>query len=76
LRDLCREGKLSAAIKPAATAFVANLLMALPAAAEPGKIFDFNATLPIMVVEFLLLMASTPRHAWSKPLSIYKSCQT
>lgn len=45
-----------AAVKPAATAFVANLLMALPAAAEPGKIFDFNLTLPIMVTEFLLLM--------------------
>lgn len=30
--------------------------MALPAAAEPGKIFDFNLTLPIMVTEFLLLM--------------------
>lgn len=51
-----READLPAAVKPAATAVVANLLMALPAAAEPGKIFDFNLTLPIMVAEFLLLM--------------------
>ena len=34
------------------------MIMAMPAAAEPGKIFDFNLTLPIMVTEFLLLMVS------------------
>jgi len=58
---------LPAAIKPAATAVIANLLTALPAAAEPGKIFDFNATLPIMVVEFLLLMVFLDK-TWFTPV--------
>lgn len=35
---------------------MANVLLALPAHAEAGKIFDFNLTLPIMVGQFLLLM--------------------
>lgn len=36
---------------------VANALYALPSlAGEPGKIFDFNLTLPIIASEFLLLM--------------------
>lgn len=35
---------------------VSNIMLALPAAAEAGKIFDFNATLPVMVGEFLILM--------------------
>merc|ERR1711966_465552 len=35
----------------------ANALVALPSfAGEPGKIFDFNLTLPIIATEFLLLM--------------------
>jgi F-type H+-transporting ATPase subunit b len=29
-------------------AVVSNLLMAMPAAAEAGKLFDFNATLPVV----------------------------
>ena len=35
---------------------MANVLLALPAHAEAGKIFDFNLTLPVMVGQFLLLM--------------------
>ena len=35
---------------------VANVLMAMPAHAEAGKIFDFNATLPIIAGQFLVLM--------------------
>ncbi len=68
----CRAVELPAAVKPAATAFVANALLALPAAAEAGKIFDFNLTLPIMVAEFLLLMVSAPLdHAQPRlPLSV------
>lgn len=42
--------------KPIVSAIVANALMALPAAAEAGKLFDFNLTLPIMAGELLLLM--------------------
>lgn len=72
--------QLPAAVKPAATAFVANILMALPAAAEPGKIFDFNLTLPIMVTEFLLLMVSfaglvSSAQAVSRPVIAAKSMQ-
>lgn len=52
----CRAIELPAAVKPAATAMVANLILALPAAAEPGKIFDFNLTLPIMIAELLALV--------------------
>jgi hypothetical protein len=35
-------------LKPATTALVANLLMALPAAADSGKLFDFNMTMPVV----------------------------
>ncbi|GFR45823.1 hypothetical protein Agub_g7279 [Astrephomene gubernaculifera] len=53
--------------KPALTAFVANALMAMPAAAEAGKIFDFNATLPVMAGEFLLLMVFLEK-TWFTPV--------
>ena len=33
-----------------------NLLLAAPAFAEAGKIFDFNLTLPLMAGQFLVLM--------------------
>jgi F-type H+-transporting ATPase subunit b len=59
--------ELPAAVKPAAAAFVANMIMAMPAAAEPGKIFDFNLTLPIMVTEFLLLMVFLDK-TWFGPV--------
>jgi len=62
-----RAVELPAAVKPAATAFVANVLLALPAHAEPGKIFDFNLTLPIMVTEFLLLMVFLDK-TWFTPV--------
>lgn len=56
LAGFCRAIELPAAVKPAATAMVASLILALPAAAEPGKIFDFNLTLPIMIAELLALV--------------------
>lgn len=43
-------------MRPAAIVAVSNILMALPAHADAGKIFDFNLTLPIMAGQFLLLM--------------------
>lgn len=43
--------------KAVLTTIAANALVALPSfAGEPGKIFDFNLTLPIIATEFLLLM--------------------
>ena len=43
-------------VKPVLAALAANFFAALPAHAAAGKIFDFNLTLPIMVVQFLGLM--------------------
>lgn len=43
-------------MRPAALVAISNALMALPAHADAGKIFDFNLTLPIMAGQFLLLM--------------------
>mmetsp|Transcript_28452 Transcript_28452/g.58772 ORF Transcript_28452/g.58772 Transcript_28452/m.58772 type:complete len:209 (+) Transcript_28452:1-627(+) len=54
-------------VKPAVTAAVANLIMAAPSFAEAGKIFDFNATLPVMVGEFLLLMVFLEK-TWFTPV--------
>ena len=51
-----RQAKLPAFIRPAALVAISNALMALPAHADAGKIFDFNLTLPIMAGQFLLLM--------------------
>jgi len=49
--------ELPKAVKPAVIAAVTNALVAMPSmAGEPGKIFDFNLTLPIIATEFLLLM--------------------
>ena len=46
-----------------------NLLVAMPALAEEkGKIFDFNLTLPIIAVQFLLLMVALD-NIWFKPVS-------
>lgn len=48
---------LPKAVKPALMAAVTNALLVAPSmAGEPGKIFDFNLTLPIIATEFLLLM--------------------
>lgn len=43
-------------VKPAVLTVLANVIMALPASADAGKIFDFNLTLPVMAGQFLLLM--------------------
>jgi hypothetical protein len=48
--------ELPAALRPAVAVAVGNALLAAPALAEPGKIFDFNLTLPLMAGQFLLLM--------------------
>lgn len=62
-----QENKFSQLVKPALSAVVANALMALPAAAEAGKIFDFNLTLPVMATEFLLLMVFLEK-TWFTPV--------
>jgi len=49
-----REVELPAAVRPALATAVANVLMATPAHA--GVLFDFNATLPIIMGQFLVLM--------------------
>jgi len=46
-------------------AAVGNALLALPALAEPGKIFDFNLTLPLMAAQFLLLMVVLDKIVYS-----------
>jgi len=46
---------------------VANLIMAAPSFAEAGKIFDFNATLPVMAAQFLLLMVFLEK-TWFTPV--------
>ncbi|PNW76927.1 hypothetical protein CHLRE_11g481450v5 [Chlamydomonas reinhardtii] len=59
--------QLAQLAKPALSAIVANALMAMPAAAEAGKIFDFNLTLPVMAGEFLLLMVFLEK-TWFTPV--------
>merc|ERR1711904_523328 len=46
---------------------IANILIAMPAHSEAGKIFDFNATLPIMAVQFLILMVFLEK-VWFGPV--------
>merc|ERR1711990_146323 len=54
---LSGKAELSKVVKPTLAAVLSNALIALPSfAGEPGKIFDFNLTLPIIASEFLLLM--------------------
>jgi len=56
-RSSSRKAELPKAAKPLFAAVLSNALTALPSlAGEPGKIFDFNLTLPIIAAEFLLLM--------------------
>lgn len=59
--------QLPAVVKPALTAAVANLIAVLPAAAESGKLFDFNLTLPVMAGEILLLMVFLEKF-WFTPV--------
>lgn len=56
VRASSQKQQLGAIVKPALVATVANVIAAMPAAAEAGKLFDFNLTLPIMAGELLLLM--------------------
>lgn len=59
--------QISAMAKPAVLAAVANAIMAMPASATVGKLFDFNLTLPAMVAEFLLLMVCLEKF-WFTPV--------
>lgn len=58
---------LPAVLKPAALTVVSNAILALGAHAEAGKIFDFNATLPVMAGQFLLLMVFLDK-TWFGPV--------
>merc|ERR1711966_448207 len=52
-----KKHELSKVVKPTVATMFTNAVIALPSlAGEPGKIFDFNLTLPIIASEFLLLM--------------------
>merc|ERR1711904_439290 len=44
-----------------------NLLSTSPVFAEAGKIFDFNATLPIMAAQFIALMVFLDKN-WFSPV--------
>merc|ERR1712216_301407 len=46
---------------------LANILIIWPAQADAGKIFDFNATLPIVAIQFLLLMVFLEK-VWFGPV--------
>merc|ERR1712187_664821 len=48
-------------------AAIIYLSMAMPASADAGKIFDFNATLPAMAAQFLLLMVFLDK-TWFGPV--------
>ena len=50
----------------AVTAAAVQLVAALPAGAE-GKLFDFNATLPVMIGQFLILMVLLDK-TWFSPV--------
>lgn len=58
---------LAQVVKPTATLLLGNALMAFPAAAEAGKLFDFNLTLPVMAGQFLLLMVFLDK-TWFSPV--------
>jgi len=61
------EKATSAVVKPATLAIAANIMMAAPAMAAEGKLFDFNLTLPFMAAEFLLLMVFLDK-TWFTPV--------
>ena len=60
-------GEYSPAVKTALAAAGAQLLAAAPASAAAGKLFDFDATLPIMAGEILLLMVVLDK-TWFTPV--------
>jgi len=49
---------MDSVVKPASLATLSSLVLALPAHAAAGKLFDFNLTLPVMAIQFLLLMVA------------------
>merc|ERR1712224_720718 len=48
-------------------AVLINFLIVIPAHAAAGKVFDFNGTLPVMVLQFLLLMVFLEKN-WFGPV--------
>lgn len=61
------KAELQSLVAPAVVTAVANAIMAMPAAADAGKLFDFNLTLPAMAGEFLLLMVFLDK-TWFGPV--------
>mmetsp|Transcript_47656 Transcript_47656/g.152730 ORF Transcript_47656/g.152730 Transcript_47656/m.152730 type:complete len:170 (-) Transcript_47656:119-628(-) len=59
--------EVPAAARNGATIALANVLMAMPASADAGKIFDFNLTAPIMAAQFVLLMVFLDKF-WFTPV--------
>ena len=57
--------QVSAPLRAAFAAAAGNALLAAPAFAEPGKIFDFNLTLPLMAGQFLVLMVVLDKLVYS-----------
>merc|ERR1712205_268225 len=57
--------RINRVIREVPTFVVANVLFAMPAHA--GKVFDFNATLPIMAAQFLILMVFLEK-TWFGPV--------
>lgn len=64
---VCRSFEMPAAVKPVVFTVVSNVLLAAPALAEGGKIFDFGLTGPIMAAQFLLLMVYLDK-GWFGPV--------
>ncbi|CAG9463657.1 unnamed protein product [Pedinophyceae sp. YPF-701] len=58
---------IPAALKTASIVTVSNIIMAMPASAEAGKLFDFNLTLPVMMGQFLALMVFLDK-TWFGPV--------
>lgn len=69
-----KDAASQSALMKQASFLAINVLMVLPALAEEvekepkGKIFDFNLTLPIIAVQFLLLMVALD-NIWFKPVA-------
>jgi F-type H+-transporting ATPase subunit b len=69
-----RDAASQSALMKQASFLAFNALMVMPALAEElekepkGKIFDFNLTLPIIAVQFLLLMVALD-NIWFKPVA-------
>lgn len=69
-----KDAALRSALMKQASFLAFNAVMVLPALAEEvekepkGKIFDFNLTLPIIAVQFLLLMVALD-NIWFKPVA-------